>query len=221
MIMQTCFQFRQECPVCGRPLQIQSKYVGRLIACQHCRGQFVAGGSGGKDRGMAVVALSQGPIAKPPDIAEPRRPSQYDRQRSPSVLLVEYRDAFYDRIAAELACAGFRPIRAFCASEGIIRHFMLRPDLVVANVELPDQSGWLLTAKLAMNEPRPHVWLYASHVCRADAAKARLLGAEELLVYGTLQDLSDAVSASLVGSPPSLPSACEKRRLTVNATASL
>lgn len=34
--------FVQECPTCGRRLQIRVEYLGKRMACQHCRGQFEA-----------------------------------------------------------------------------------------------------------------------------------------------------------------------------------
>lgn len=34
--------FIQECPVCGRPVQVRVVYLGRQVNCQHCGGQFVA-----------------------------------------------------------------------------------------------------------------------------------------------------------------------------------
>lgn len=34
--------FVQECPVCGRPLEVRVKYVGREVACRHCGGTFQA-----------------------------------------------------------------------------------------------------------------------------------------------------------------------------------
>ena len=34
--------FIQECPTCGRRLQIRVEYLGREVMCQHCQGQFVA-----------------------------------------------------------------------------------------------------------------------------------------------------------------------------------
>lgn len=34
--------FVQECPTCGRHLQIRVEYLGRKVVCQHCRGSFVA-----------------------------------------------------------------------------------------------------------------------------------------------------------------------------------
>ena len=34
--------FVQECPTCGRNLEIRVEYLGKKVACQHCRGQFLA-----------------------------------------------------------------------------------------------------------------------------------------------------------------------------------
>lgn len=34
--------FLQECPTCGRRLQIRIEHLGRKVVCQHCRGEFVA-----------------------------------------------------------------------------------------------------------------------------------------------------------------------------------
>jgi hypothetical protein len=34
--------FIQECPTCGRRLQIRVEYLGRRVVCQHCQGQLIA-----------------------------------------------------------------------------------------------------------------------------------------------------------------------------------
>ena len=34
--------FVQECPICGRRLQIRVEYLGRSVVCQHCQGRLVA-----------------------------------------------------------------------------------------------------------------------------------------------------------------------------------
>ena len=34
--------FAQECPTCGRGLQIRVEYLGKEVACQHCHAQFVS-----------------------------------------------------------------------------------------------------------------------------------------------------------------------------------
>ena len=32
----------QECPTCGRNLQIRIEYLGKRVVCQHCRARFEA-----------------------------------------------------------------------------------------------------------------------------------------------------------------------------------
>ena len=40
--MSNSTYFVQECPTCGRSLQIRVEYLGKRMTCQHCQGQFVA-----------------------------------------------------------------------------------------------------------------------------------------------------------------------------------
>lgn len=34
--------FTQECPTCGRRLQIRVAFLGKKVVCQHCRGELLA-----------------------------------------------------------------------------------------------------------------------------------------------------------------------------------
>jgi hypothetical protein len=34
--------FVQDCPTCGRKLNVRVEYLGRKVVCQHCHGAFVA-----------------------------------------------------------------------------------------------------------------------------------------------------------------------------------
>ena len=34
--------FVQECPTCGRRLQIRVEYLGKRVVCQHCQGALLA-----------------------------------------------------------------------------------------------------------------------------------------------------------------------------------
>ena len=34
--------FVQECPTCGRNLQVRVEYLGKLVVCQHCGARFEA-----------------------------------------------------------------------------------------------------------------------------------------------------------------------------------
>jgi hypothetical protein len=40
--MPNLFCFIQECPTCGRRLQIRVEYLGRKMVCDHCHGRFLA-----------------------------------------------------------------------------------------------------------------------------------------------------------------------------------
>ncbi|MBP86940.1 MAG: response regulator [Planctomycetaceae bacterium] len=34
--------FSQECPTCGRQLQVRLAYLGKTVSCQHCEREFEA-----------------------------------------------------------------------------------------------------------------------------------------------------------------------------------
>ena len=34
--------FIQECPTCGRALQVRVQHLGRIVTCRHCNGDFEA-----------------------------------------------------------------------------------------------------------------------------------------------------------------------------------
>ncbi len=58
--MASVVYFVQECPTCGRGLQIRVEYLGKPVACQHCQGTFVAAESssirgGPVDQGSALL----------------------------------------------------------------------------------------------------------------------------------------------------------------------
>ena len=40
--MSNSTYFRQECPTCGRNLQIRVEHLGRKVQCQHCSGMLIA-----------------------------------------------------------------------------------------------------------------------------------------------------------------------------------
>ena len=51
--------FVQECPTCGRRLQVRVEYLGRQVACQHCQAVFEAADLSGRrdDHGGEQSAL--------------------------------------------------------------------------------------------------------------------------------------------------------------------
>jgi hypothetical protein len=42
--------FVQECPTCGRNLEIRVEYLGKQVICQHCHGKFVSSDCSEPDR---------------------------------------------------------------------------------------------------------------------------------------------------------------------------
>ncbi|MEQ8788115.1 MAG: response regulator [Pirellulaceae bacterium] len=40
--MSRATYFVQECPTCGRRLQVRVWYLGKKVVCQHCGGQLIA-----------------------------------------------------------------------------------------------------------------------------------------------------------------------------------
>lgn len=40
--MSSAPYFVQECPTCGRSLQVRVEYLGKQVVCQHCGGQLHA-----------------------------------------------------------------------------------------------------------------------------------------------------------------------------------
>jgi CheY-like chemotaxis protein len=76
------------------------------------------------------------------------------------------------------------------------------PSLVLANVDLPDQSGWLLTAKLRFVDADVPVWLYLSRSSPHQTRAAECLAVDELLDYGgDLLGLSDVIVTLMADHP--------------------
>ena len=109
-------------------------------------------------------------------------------------MLVEYRDEVCARIATDLAEWGMRVIRAQSAGEALRMCGRYDPFLVVANLDLPDQSGWLLAGKLRLVDRRIRVWLYQPRLSRHDKGMAKYLHVDALLDYGgDLLGLSETI----------------------------
>src|SRR3990167_767700 len=110
------------------------------------------------------------------------------------VLLVEHRDEVFARLAADLTDVGLRVKRATCAAEASRECARFSPGVLAANVDLPDGSGWLLTAKVRLMSATPPIWLYVPWPSPDDAAMAKFVGADDLIAYrGDLFRLSDEI----------------------------
>ena len=112
------------------------------------------------------------------------KPQGWRTSRVRTVLVVEHRDEVFARLAADLRAAGMRVERAVSAAEAS-RRFARRPaDLLLTNVDLPDQSSWLLTAKLRLSCPAARVWVYTPRSSAVDAALAKFVEVDKLIDYG-------------------------------------
>jgi hypothetical protein len=40
--MSNSIYFVQECPICGRHLQVRVEYLGKKVVCRHCQGELTA-----------------------------------------------------------------------------------------------------------------------------------------------------------------------------------
>ncbi|NOY29835.1 MAG: response regulator [Planctomycetes bacterium] len=116
---------------------------------EHCDHQRFPRRSAGDDKTCPKATLSPLP-----------QEAEGEQKPQPTVLLVEYRDEVFTRIATDLTKLGIRVIRAKAAIEAMRLFGKYKPQLVVANTDLPGQSGWLLTAKIRLLKSDASVWLY-------------------------------------------------------------
>lgn len=123
--------------------------------------------------------------------------------KRPNVVLVEGGDEEFARLATDFSTGGMNVLRARTASEALCLCGACLPGLVVANLALQDQSGWLLAAKLRFVDPNVPIWLYQPHSSRRDQSMAKMLQVEELLDYrGDLGSLSNMIIQLLQNRDP-------------------
>lgn len=191
------------CPVCGRPAEIQLAHPGQRLACAHCRGCFFlrrvghcltaertdgGGPKRGTDLPKDCVARSDEPRGGCRGGSEGFRTSpRADKGkaiRRPVLLMAEHRDEVFAPIATNIEANGFHVVRAESAAAALITCGKFAPQLVLASTDLPDQSGWLLAAKLRIIAQRTCVWLYRPNATEYDKGLAQFLRVDELLDYG-------------------------------------
>jgi len=125
-----------------------------------------------------------------------------EQKPQPIVLLVEHRDEVFTRIAADLAKFEMRVIRAKTATEALILVDKHKPVLLVGNVDLPGQSGWLMTAKLRLFDIRIRVWLYRHQPSDYGQEIAEFLDLDALLAHhGDLFDFSQTIVDRMANRP--------------------
>ena len=98
--------------------------------------------------------------------------------------MVEHRDEVFARLAADLASIQWQVTRALNANAASWRFAKCPSDLMIANVDLPEESGWLLACKTRLVYPTARIWLYTAHPSALDRDRARYLGVARLIHYG-------------------------------------
>lgn len=102
----------------------------------------------------------------------------------PRVLVVEFRDEVYAGIKSVLEDHDCHVARAEfgAAVAGTLIRFS--PNLVLVNESMPDESGWLVAAKLQVMRFQQPVWLYAVRRPHPLAAWAEFSGVSRVIDYG-------------------------------------
>lgn len=109
-----------------------------------------------------------------------------ERRRLPSeslVMLVEQRDEFFANLAADLKEGGFQVERAVSAAEATQRLRRESSDLILANCDLPDESGWLMVSKWCLTRTPRRVWLYRAWPAPFDQDWVDLTNIERILYH--------------------------------------
>ena len=228
MILQHAHQV-VDCPICGRPLEMEFQLTSHEIACGHCRGEFTvyetedgimtdANHEGTNLLERAEELLRAASNIKAPatecrsqrsitsnlrsdhkgrsDASRlfPLEEAQYEAKPLPAAVLVEHQDEVFARIATDMAEFGLRVVRAKSAREAMQFCGTHEPVLVVANVDLPDNSGWLLASKLRFIDRHNRIWLYQTQSSNYDLGMVNFLNVNELLDYqGDLLGLSETI----------------------------
>ena len=110
------------------------------------------------------------------------------------VLVVEFRDEVYASLQTLLHDAGISVSRADSSSivAGLVSRLV--PDLILINVEMPDESGWVISSKLRLQRQTQPVWLYLAQAPPFVSHWKKFSGAEEVIDYeGTLGRLVEEV----------------------------
>jgi DNA-binding response OmpR family regulator len=116
--------------------------------------------------------------------------------------LVEYRDEVYARLAGDMSAMGIWVERAASAAEATQTCAHSPPDLMIANVEMPDESGWLLAGKLRFVWPTACIWLYTPRPSGYEQGLAHFLGVAEVVHYdGNLFWLAEEIRRRLTRPP--------------------
>lgn len=129
------------------------------------------------------------------------------------VLCIEGDPATLARAKAFLEAEGFVVETAPSGLEGISRALTLPPDVVLADVHLPDMEGTEIAARLKGDHAFERVPFVAIGASRAEHDAALAAGADGFIERGFDQHLAEEVRAYLAGKRERLPEEGEREQL--------
>jgi len=119
---------------------------------------------------------------------------RHDGARLPwrRVLIVEFRDEVFASLKTLFESFGVHVIRVECAADTSNTASRTRPDLVLISGSMPQESAWLISAKLHMQSPECLTWLYMPKLPYAQDHWRKFSGASTVIEYqGVLSRLLD------------------------------
>jgi signal transduction histidine kinase len=129
------------------------------------------------------------------------------------VLCIEGDQEIRSRLKALLESEGFAVDTSESGLEGIARALTLPPDLVLADVHLPDIEGYELAARLKRERVLERVPFVAVGTSREEHDTALAAGADGFIERTFGDHLGDEVRAFLAGKRERLPEAGEREQL--------
>jgi signal transduction histidine kinase len=129
------------------------------------------------------------------------------------VLCIESDEALRERLRTLLEREGFTVDLTACGLEGIARALTLPPDLVLADVHLPDIEGAELTARLKRERVLAGVPFVAVGDSREEHDVALAAGADGFVERGHEETVAEEVRAFLAGKRERLPEDGERAQL--------
>ena len=120
------------------------------------------------------------------------------------VVLVEHRGAESAALKTVLARGGCE-VKCAASSEAVfVAASRFAPTLIIINADMPDQSGWLIAAKLRLGNYREQMWLYVSQQPCATANWKEFAGVDKVIKHDALftqflqtveQEIADLMAA--------------------------
>lgn len=126
-------------------------------------------------------------------------PDAHRKLRNESrILIVDVRDDFFTGLASVFASEGLRVQRAVSASQATQQLRDDVPELIIANCEQPDESGWLMVSKWCLTTMPRRVWLYQAWPAAFDPSWIELTKVERIFYHeGDLLALASQTRSQL------------------------